>query len=275
MGEIEPGIYFGKTMAEYLSWPALSSHQIGVMIDESPKHYRFRLDRPREATESMILGAAAHCAVFEPGRFDVEYVARPESINRRTKQGKLDWENFCRDNAERTVLEAGDFEAAKAMRDAVMLNPKAAKLLESGKAEVSLVWDDEETGTRLRGRMDWLAPVAICELKTTATPRPSSFERQAYDLGYHRQAAMYLDGYGTLTGDEMALVYIIVENSPPHDVVVLPASDDYLLMGRHEYRQALTYIKNCAKSNDWPGYDDGTLEPIGLPGWVMRKAGML
>ena len=57
-----------------------------------------------------------------------------------------------------------------------------------------------------RGRIDWLLPNAIVDLKTTINAAPSKFSRALIDYGYALQAAWYQEGYEALTGERLPFV---------------------------------------------------------------------
>jgi hypothetical protein len=79
---------------EYHAHPALSASGLRV-LKRSPLHYWDRYINPdrvtTEPTEAMQLGTLIHCAVLEPDQFDVRYIAVPEGIDKRTKEGKQVW----------------------------------------------------------------------------------------------------------------------------------------------------------------------------------------
>jgi hypothetical protein len=54
----------------------------------------------------MKLGTATHCAILEPERFNSEYVAMPEGIDRRTTAGKQAYADLLASGAE--ILAADD-----------------------------------------------------------------------------------------------------------------------------------------------------------------------
>src|SRR5690242_14058178 len=81
--------------AEYRALPGVSITRLKE-LKRSPKHYRYRLDHPRE-TAPLTLGGAAHVACLEPERFDRDFA----TWTRRTASGAMAprkgqwWDAFC------------------------------------------------------------------------------------------------------------------------------------------------------------------------------------
>ena len=71
---------------------------------------------PRQA---MAIGTAVHTHVLELDQWDSRYAIAPESIDRRTKMGKAEWEVFTTASTGRTVLTKADADLVMRMGRAV------------------------------------------------------------------------------------------------------------------------------------------------------------
>lgn len=73
-----------------------------------------------------------------------------------------------------------------------------------------------------------------------------------------------------ITGRVPTVVEIVVENDPPHDVVVYVIPDDVLLQGYSEYTDLLQKLYDCEKADKWPGVAQGE-QILVLPQWVYAE----
>jgi len=252
-----PGIYPGISYEHYASVDRTRISNLKEMA-RSALHYQYRLGNPRESA-TLSLGRSAHAAVLEPKRFETDFVLwdeRTESGTVRPRRGK-DWDAFCAANSGKTIIKADEHAYARAIRDAIYAKPVAQKYLRQGQAEVSLIWEDVETKRRCKGRVDWITHVdgidCLVGLKTARSTDPREFANQAAKLLYHLQFAFYYDGYATITGKEARVVELVVESSPPYDVVAYIVPSEVLELGREEYRRLLERLGDCELLHAWPG----------------------
>lgn len=227
-------------------------------ILKSPRHYRHAKDVGTVQTEAMIGGIATHVAVLEPERFAVDFVVWDAPT--KNGSGKVaprtgaQWEHFKRLHPDKTILTVAQHEHALAMQEAVRADPSAAQFLQSGEAEVALVWTDEETQLLCKGRVDWITEIdgepVIVGLKTAVESGPETFPKQANRLLYHLQWAMYAAGYETLTGKMPRVVEVVVESKPPYDPVTYEIGLDVTGPGLAIYREAMFELARCGDSNE-------------------------
>lgn len=189
--------------------------------------------RDEEATAAVDIGAAFHCLLLEPERFEAEYAADfvppagalvtidhikafmddegvgyKASDSKGTLTEKLlaaipDAPLMERLRAEwtaslggRTVLTATEMRKLLLMRASVMAHPFARKLIEAeGDVEASIYWTDPETCLLCRCRPDKIARglKLLVDVKTTADM--DRFAASIHDYRYHVQDAYYSEGY--------------------------------------------------------------------------------
>jgi exodeoxyribonuclease VIII len=234
----------------------------------SPKHYRHTLQYGRKESPALTNGTLVHTAVLEPHLLDRRYLVRPPGLDMRTKAGK----EWLAEHAEsgRTIVTEEQYANALAIGEAVRRHPYARELLAAGVAETTVVWNDEETGERLKGRIDWLTPGHIVDLKTTAKIKPRDFQAQAARLGYPMQFALYSDGVAATLGARGFFV-IAVESAPPFDVVVYSIPEDVIEQGREDYREALHTLIRCRELREWPGVAGVAPIEFRLPAWAVES----
>jgi hypothetical protein len=233
-------------------------------LRRSPKHYRYRLENPREDRPAFARGRAAHTAVFEPRRFLRDYALFEDGIRRGKK-----WEAFKEQHAHQTILKPDEYDTCLAIADAVKATPIAASYLERGEPEKSIQWTDADTGLACKGRLDWWNADrgVLLDLKTASDVSDYRFGSIAARLGYHCQLAFYAEGLRANTGRTPAVVIVAVEADAPHDVAVYRIDEDALYAGWEEVRGLLDKVAICRASNRWPGrYEEEQV--LRLPSWV-------
>lgn len=272
------GKLYTRKECQYGSLPGV--HITGLKeMRRSPKHFKHRLEHPREPSAAMELGTATHIAILEPERFLREFAlwnaTDAETGKTRQRRGAA-WDEFCKLNAGRTIIRDEEYEQSIALRDAVRADPLAMKYLAMGRPEIAMTWTDSHTGVECVGRLDWDTRVdkhpAIVDVKTTRNAGEFWFSRDVARLDYHLQLAYYSDGYEAAIGKAPRVVVIAVESAPPHDVVTYIVPDDVLDIGRVAYRELLEKYKACADAGEWPGQQGGEEEKyLALPAWAVPE----
>jgi exodeoxyribonuclease VIII len=223
----------------------------------------------------MAIGTAVHTHVLELDQWDSRDAIAPESIDRRTKMGKAEWEVFTTAATGRTVLSRADAELVMRMGHAVYSHPAAAMLLKHlpGKAETTHMWDDAATGLQCKCRPDWLTDDGslIIDLKTTEDASPAGFLKSIANWRYHVQAAWYLNGIEQATGTRPdQFIFVVVEKRAPYACAVYAADAEMIQIGNEAAARDLDVLATCKAANAWPGYSD-QIETINLPSWMRPR----
>lgn len=255
----------------YHSIDAASNSTIGK-IELSPAHCRAYLDGEFKETPAMIFGRMVHKIVLEREEFCNDYAVYPEEIDRRTKAGKEEYAAFMHVNGNKCIVKGEDFKKADDVYNAIMKNKTASSLLAQGAPEVSCFWQDREYDFPCKARFDFINKDGwLVDLKTTRDASSLGFSKAIINFGYHRQAAMYSDGYRAVTGKEpKGFVFIAVETEPPYAVAVHKISGPSLQVGYESYRSLLGKYVECVNKDEWPGYPD-EMNEIDIPDWAMTK----
>lgn len=283
-----PGIYPDVPFAEYARWDAWNQSTLKCIgaYDSvtghcepapwaSPAHARAHLDGLEETTDSQRVGSDYHALLLEPARFNREYHVLQEKCDRRTTEGKARWARLAETFGEDRILTKERWEQLLGMARAASRNPHIKNLVGAkAEHEVSMVWNDEETGLLCKARLDILitAPsgkVYIPDIKSTRCAHWRMFERDAARFAYHVQAAMYHDGYTAAAGkppDDYLL--IAQETAAPYPAVIYRVRPEELDSGRRHYRAQLQLASECAAKNSWPAYADDRIVDLVLPAWA-------
>lgn len=262
----EPGIY-EVPEAEYHAdrslvptlGRSLSSTGAKAILD-SPARFAYQREHP-VVKDAYDFGSVAHGLLL--GGVDVAVI---DADSWRTKAAQEQ-----RDEARaagRIPMLTADHDRAIDLVDAVLAHPVAGAIFRAdGKAEQSLYWIDDETGVTCRGRIDWLHPRAIVDLKTTINASPGKFSRALVDYGYALQAEWYAQGYEAVTGERLPFVHVVVEKEPPHLVAVYQVDAEALAYGADRAAEARRIYAECESTDDWPGYSP-EIELVSLPAWA-------
>lgn len=224
----------------------------------------------RKESPSMRLGTAIHAAILEPDAFGKDYIVCPaECSDRRTKAHK----EWATTTDGREILSASEAVTIQACREAVETHPVARRILTaSGINERSFTYTDEASGVPCRVRFDRLAGLVICDIKTTDCLDGDSFAKAIATYRYDLQAAHYLEGLHTLTGDKYRFVFIAVETSPPHRCRVYQLGEGDLVAASERRAELLSEYARRIESGDWSDPLEGELQTVYLPNWFYKRA---
>ncbi len=261
------------TIEKYHKADGLSKSMIDELI-KSPAHLKTYMESPDNETEALLLGSLFHTMVLEPKKLNKEYAVAPV-CDRRTAAGKQIYAQFMEENPNKKIITNDQFEQVKKWSDAVLKHPVASKFLKGkGKNEVSIFWNDEETGEFCKARPDRIQDDYIIDLKSAVSTQPDDFQRAAYKLGYHRQSYWFGEAFEKEFGySPKGFLFISVEKTAPFNVVVYEADEFFKEIGGKECRNALATYHYCKEKNNWFGYDGAIpeIQPLGLPNYIISK----
>lgn len=279
-----------QTNDEYHSGPGISKSHLDAINEGSPIHYWERYINPErepvEPTPAKVLGSAIHSAILEPDMFRLEYAQAPE-VDRRTKNGKAEYDAFVAENRGKIVLSADDFARCLKIRDRVHNHPEVADLFQGGKAEQSFyAWDDgadvfdADTGELLlverpeliKCRFDYIhdSGALAVDLKTTDDASEVGFGKSIANYRYTIQPAWYYRVLQKLYGEHpKTWVFVAVEKVPPYAIGYYFVTPEQLERARiaalNDYRKIISH----RRANYWPDYAAmNGLKAILMPAWA-------
>jgi len=260
--------------------PSVSSTGLKTIATKSPAHYwhgsTLNPNRePQSDKPHFAIGRAAHDRVLLADRWPDFYHVTPEGFNRAASKAQAEAIAIADDAAAAglTVLSHAQSESVAAMAAAIKRNPYAVAALTNGEPEVTLIWQDKETGVYCRARPDFLPNKRriIPDLKTTNDAAPEAFARSIASYGYHQSAAHYLDGIEAVYGERPTnWLHVVVEAAAPHVVALYELPVEDIDRGKDLNRRALRTFADCLSSGKWPGYADEP-QPLGLPIWSRKS----
>lgn len=232
---------------------------------KSPAHYLYLLTHPAEDTPALRFGRAIHAALLTPSAFKRDYVVAP-TLDKRTKAGReayAEWRASLPTGTEE--LTAEEAQTLAEMVKSIKRDPAARELLRHTRREIPLFWNDKRTGILCKCRIDALGKDTVIDLKTTADIM--SFERDAWNYGYHVQAAHYLRGAEAKTGKFLKWAFIVVEKKPPYGVKIIKGTPGFIDYGDFIRAELLDRLQECRTSGEWPSYKAGEITEPKWANW--------
>lgn len=276
----EPGYYPDIAEEDYHRDPvaggSLSSTGARRLLPPScPATFKYERDHGRPEKRAFDFGHLAHAVVLGKGA-DLVVI---DADNYQTKAARA-----ARDEAyaaRKTPVLRHELPAAHEMAAKVREHPDAGPLLDprAGRAEVTLVYRDPETGVMCRVRIDFLhdawpgQPVKIVDYKTTDHCGPESVSKSVANFGYLQQAPFYSDALAELGLDgglEPEFWFVFQEKNAPYLITVGRLDAEAIAWGRIRNRKARDIYRRCLETDTWPSYTDEPIE-ISLPGWKVRE----
>lgn len=290
-----------KEKVETFSW--LYDQYTGFLSDDERKMYRgiglskSSLDKinksvdhyfmePDAETPAMRVGTAFHTIILEPDKFEKQYICGPTDCDRRTAAGKKAWKDMEDDNPGKIILNENDWSMLHYMMESVSHHGLASEILNlnEGAAEETIMWNDSELGTLMKGRTDFrnFNMKAVIDLKSTQDATRNKLEKDLWssDLRYHLQAAIYTDGIRTILGDDRWEFYFVyVEKKPPYAVQVVHLPPKAIDIGRIQYRENIIDLLkwldragNALKKGEglFSSFEEKVLE-FSPPAWLVQK----
>lgn len=173
--------------------------------------------------------------------------------------------------AGKTVIKAAVAAAALRAHHRLMEDEEICAILNASQKQVQINVDwHDATGivVPVKCFIDLLPdPASHCgdtiyDLKQTRDAAPDRWKRQVFGDGLHYQAAMYLDAVNAATGLQYKRFgHVIQESEAPHEPIDRILSEEFIRLGRAQYRQDLMRYAWCLKNDTWPRYPNDLVEP--------------
>lgn len=294
---LEPGIHPGIDWQTYRALPYASQSILKKMFQATPAHARHAMESPGTQTADQLVGEATHAMVLEPETFGDRFAIAPRceattsknkrcsnsaKVYRELDDGSAGW--FCHIKSHdpwagapsewdgpRVLTESQAAEARRVM-EAVHAHPEFASMFELADGrELTIVWDDPETGVRCKARLDLVVnDVGIYDVKTCQSATEHEFRRAAARFGYDFQASFYNRGQAAVGFDAPHFHVVAAEKGEPGGCRIYRMHDGIFHLLDDLTSQLLAQFAECQRTGEWPGYPTH-VEDISMPGWRMDE----
>jgi hypothetical protein len=224
-------------------------------FNESP--YKWRHSSGKESTKAMDLGTLIHSAILEPNIPLDQIAAVSPFTDFRTKAAQ-EWRD---DQKEMGRMIATDTDIRTASGCEQVFSEDYAQRFGVGyKSEVAVF--AEIGATPIKGMID-IVPDGLdllVDLKTTPKRIGSLREitNTIISLGYHWQAALYLDLWNAASGEPRnRFVFCFIETAEPYETAWVELSPQLIEAGRAGYMNALAKWQSCVAIDVWPRQHEG------------------
>ena len=254
MKEFKIGVYEDLSYEQYAEIPARRSHDLTAVI-KCP--YTWKNRKELEQTPALLEGRVQHTVFLEHHKFAEEFVIQP-AVDRRTKAGKADYEDFLASVGNRTPITQDMYDTCMQRREIVKdYIPNA-----TDKAELTLVF--EWHGEPFKARFDWYDGECIWDLKTCRDASPRGFKQAINAFNYHMQAALYIDAARALGLTAKAFNFLAQEKQDPYPFVIYTLHPEAIKYAQAKNQQALRLIQECEASQDFKPYNLEGIQEVGL-----------
>jgi len=261
----EPGLYKQISHDDYHALEYVSNSYLG-RLNKCPASSQVA----SEDTAAMQFGRAFHLCVLEPKLFEPQIAVFPDGIDRRTKDGKAAYADFLESSKGKTVISATDQQTIFNMALSIYNHPFAKTVILEGRSEMTVIWQDKQTGLMCKARPDRIPDGdhgVLLDLKSCTDASPDAFTRSVRKYGYDRQAGMYIEGYNAVCNGKVdAFIFIAVEKSEPYRVECYTLEDTWREFGRSEFHRLLEKELKC-RENGYPHYEDAGLQTLYQPNY--------
>lgn len=252
-----------SSSSEYFKSKRMSVSKLKCLAND-PVEFRMRyVDDPPTLkdveSDDFTYGSALHCLFLEPHLFDEQFAVAPK-MDRRTKAGKQQYEQFVAQLGKRKMIEIDMYDEVVAAVQQLRAQPLLNALMGATTQE----WIERPIEFDLHGVNFQCKPDAIInpakvilDLKTVRDARPQEFKHQVARLGYHLQAATYRQALHMLTGEWYRFIFVVIEkrtpgtSAMPFKIAYYELDADAIERGSMEMHSLIQDYSARKESQDW------------------------
>ncbi len=273
---MNPGIY-NLTAEQYHADPcptaSLSSSIAKVLTTQSPLHAWYQHPRLNpnfqpDYESRFEIGTAMHAILLERRSDAIVVIDAPDWRTKAAKEAR----DAARANGQTPVLASQFAKMARmdTSARAFMDTTELAGMLNTGIAEQTVLWKEQDNWCRCRPDLMSADKHIILDYKTTESAEPETFIRQIGRMSYDLQAEWYVRGVASAYGKEPVFVFLAQEISEPYACSLIALANTYRTVGQSKVTRALTIWASCTSSNEWPAYSTNIAYAEPTP-WQMTE----
>lgn len=250
---MNPGIHT-MTMQDYLRLPALSASTCNTILQYSPFHARYEIERGGdEPSEASEIGTAIHDGLLE----GIDRIAVIEADDWRTKAAK-EARDAARADGKIPMLarKVTQVREAIAAAEKFIEASEIGNVFKDGRPEQTIVW--QEGALTCKARPDWLTHKhdIMLHVKTTqGSAQPDNWIRnQLVPAGYDVAAMFYEAGLSQFVERCDHSVFLVIEQNPPYGCSLIGLSPSMQDLASRKVERAIRTWAECKRTNKYPSY---------------------
>lgn len=234
-------------------------------FERSALHYKTHKENPPVRTDALDFGHILHQCVFERDIYFPRLAIGP-TLSRGTKK----WIEAELESPDSVYVTGREMDAITGMVNSIIGNKTAMRLIKGGKAEVTVTGIDQETGLKIKARLDLVGAdgVNLLDLKSCKDARVNAFENDISKFLYHRQGAFHLKAANLFGMPHRNFLLLAVEKTPPYGCMIHAIEPCSMGAGIDANRRDLSKLKECLETNVWPGYNED-IQICSIKPWAM------
>lgn len=272
----------------YHKHPALSNSGLKTLLDCPAKYFYKYLSGECELKEKphFKIGKACHKYILEGKKaFENEYWYNPYSDLKKDAIIAIMQDRFGYDcsikkfpltdlmemlladvgiEPKKILLTKNELNQVIGTARAIKADQKAYNAFhQKGESEISLFWQDEETGIWLKCRPDFLPKdhKLVPDYKTCQSVNPNTFYGDFIKYGYHIQSAMYMDGIKSVFDDDVEQFFFVAqEKEPPFITQIYTPDMGIIEFGQKAIRFGINKFLECQEKEFWETYSNDVIE---------------
>jgi len=211
---------FEEDINVYHSRNAIGSTHLRTFMNSKMMFANLFFNNFEVKTDALVVGSALHCYILEPKLFSNRFAVYPSNIDRRTKAGKEEWQNFNAENADKDLLSADQLLQVYKMAGNIKNHNLASQLLKEIEVEKS-ARVELSNGLLVQCRPDAIKDNCIIDIKTC-----QDINKFKWDIKSHRydiQASFYYFILSSIYPErfkESDFYFIAVDKTQVNDVKV-------------------------------------------------------
>ena len=248
----------------------VSNSMLSTWRDGGARNYEARYvtkEIPEKSTAAMNSGTIKHLAFLERERWKKQVVEIPKerlAAGKETgaRSGKF-WKSFELEHRGKTLLKKHEMEAMT--RLVKELDEYAGALIwRPGDSEISLFWENPETGVPCRCRIDRLVLAKsihmIFDLKSMTDTGNKKFGYQARNFNFGPQAAHYIEGVSQVFPQghndvPVRMQFLAVRSEAPYLPRFYHLHDETIAAFAADRLEYLADIQKCREFGNWSDPD--------------------
>ena len=274
----QPGVYRNVPSAHYHALQLCSATRLHASLTRSLRQVRTEMDAPSKLPSAALrVGSAIHALILEP---DAGLVEVYPDFRGKNGQDALNayLAGYCPLNkGDKAIYD----QVATSWREDPDCDLFRTLIDVCPERELTLIWDDEETGVRCRARLDLYSPddAFMGDIKSGKwSADPDDNGRKIRTYGYDLQAAFYAQGctaLGLPVPESIALLIVHTRDEfaditvPEYGVVPVPT--EMVEDAKPLIRKGLAAWAEAERTGHWPGRFTNDPQDPRIAPWLRRK----